>query len=323
MDNTIIMVSVIMLTYNHKKYISQAVESVLMQKTNFQYEILICDDASTDGTDKIILDYARRYSKVVRVIVQSKNMGATHNLYTLQVQAKGKYIAYLEGDDYWCDRQKLQKQRDFLKTHPEFIACTHRCTIVRHDGLPYKNQHLRWISEKEKYTIDDFRGIVLPGHMSTLMHRNLFIKSTDFYQELVTLHPMVGDRSMALLLASQGDIYQLRDNMSCYRAVYNREESATGIFYLKNQNWVRDDFELTCKLERYATNYLQVNGRFERHKNELFVDALYVFIKRPTNENFQLIEYILSEGTPFRYWVRTPWIVIQKCFEKLQEKKQE
>jgi len=113
------LVSVLLLTYNHRQYITEAIESVLMQKTNFLFELLIGDDCSTDGTCEIVNKYLIQYPDVIKVIRSENNVGAILNEKRLMESAQGKYVAFLEGDDYWTNKCKLQKQCDFLENNPD------------------------------------------------------------------------------------------------------------------------------------------------------------------------------------------------------------
>ena len=124
LKNTEPLVSVCCITYNHVSYISEALDSFLMQKTNFPFEILVHDDASTDGTNKIILEYTEKYPGIIRAVIQTENQYSKAGLIAhrfLFPKAKGNYIALCEGDDYWTDRAKLQKQVQFLEDHPEYV----------------------------------------------------------------------------------------------------------------------------------------------------------------------------------------------------------
>jgi len=134
-------VSIACVTYNHVKYIAEAIESFLMQKTNFPFEIIIHDDASTDGTIDVIKSYAEKYPDIIRLIIQEKNQyeqgmkngflfGYDPLARSVLPIAKGKYIALCEGDDYWTDPDKLQKQVDFLEKNPDFIMCYHHCQTL-------------------------------------------------------------------------------------------------------------------------------------------------------------------------------------------------
>ncbi len=115
-----VLVSVLLLTYNHKNYIKQAVHSVLSQDTSFSFEILIGDDCSTDGTTDILKEIFLLHPDKIKLIQDNQNVGALRNEKRLFDAAIGKYIAFLEGDDYWTDHLKLQKQVDFLEANPDY-----------------------------------------------------------------------------------------------------------------------------------------------------------------------------------------------------------
>lgn len=114
------LVSVWMITYNHEKFIAQAIDSVIMQKTNFDYEIVIGEDCSTDRTREIVLEYKAKHPDKFKLLLQEKNVGMMQNFIVTLKTCNGKYIALLEGDDYWTDPLKLQKQVDFLQANLVF-----------------------------------------------------------------------------------------------------------------------------------------------------------------------------------------------------------
>jgi len=117
-------VSICCITYNHESYICEALDSFLMQETTFPFEILVHDDASTDGTAQIILDYAEKYPHIIKPVIQTENQYSRGGLIALRFlfpKSKGKYIALCEGDDYWRDKNKLQKQVSFLENNPEYV----------------------------------------------------------------------------------------------------------------------------------------------------------------------------------------------------------
>src|SRR5687768_16687744 len=111
-------VSVAMITYNHEAFVAQAIESVLMQKTDFDFELVIGEDCSTDKTREIVNGYKSKYGERIRVLLPAKNLGINRNLKQTLLACQGRYIALLEGDDYWTSSLKLQKQVNFLDTHP-------------------------------------------------------------------------------------------------------------------------------------------------------------------------------------------------------------
>lgn len=132
------LVSVQMVTYNHEPYIAQAIEGVMKQKTEYPFELIIGEDCSTDGTREIVIEYQRKYPDIIRIITSDKNVGAKKNGYRTTKACRGKYIAFCEGDDYWHHPYKLQKQVNYLESHPE-------CGLVFADCDVYYNRFNKFI----------------------------------------------------------------------------------------------------------------------------------------------------------------------------------
>ena len=133
-DSRPLMVTIRCITYNHEPYIRQCLEGFVMQKTNFRFEAVVHDDASTDGTANIIREYAEKYPDIIKPIYETENQYSKHDGSLSRIMDEhthGKYIAFCEGDDYWTDMYKLQKQYDFLETNPKFIM-SHTAYMV-HD----------------------------------------------------------------------------------------------------------------------------------------------------------------------------------------------
>ena len=128
------MVSVHMITYNHERFIAQAIESVLMQETDFSVELIIGEDCSTDGTRQIVKDYARKYPNIIRPLLHEQNLGSNNNCVSVLKACRGKFIALLEGDDYWTDPRKLQKQVRFMEEHPKCGMCFHDALVEQYDA---------------------------------------------------------------------------------------------------------------------------------------------------------------------------------------------
>lgn len=128
------LVSVWMVTYNHVEFIRKSLDSIISQKTNFSYEIVIGDDCSTDGTQSIIKEFEEKYPGIFKPVYHQKNVGAYNNAYQYCYPLlKGKYIACLEGDDYWDDENKLQKQVDFLENNQDYTICWTKYKILKED----------------------------------------------------------------------------------------------------------------------------------------------------------------------------------------------
>ena len=140
--NHTVRVSVIILTYNHKNFIAQAIEGALQQQTNFPYEIIIGEDESQDGTREICVEYAEKHPDLIRLFLRSRKdviyvdnrATGRFNLIQSLKAARGKYIAMCEGDDYWTDPHKLQKQVDFLEANPDYVLCHHDAKVIDAQG---------------------------------------------------------------------------------------------------------------------------------------------------------------------------------------------
>ena len=210
-------VSVCIQTYQHADYISQCLDGVLMQQTNFQIEILLGEDESTDGTREICLKYAQNYPDKIRLFLHSREnnikingqpTGRFNLLYNLN-QVKGEYIAMCEGDDFWTDPQKLQKQVDFLDENEEYAICHHSYQIYNKGNVnEYLSSHK--IAPPYKASLLDLAAGNFIGTL-TVMYRNNF-KIPDWFAQLG-----IGDYPMHLLRAQYGSVGFINEQMAIYR----------------------------------------------------------------------------------------------------------
>jgi glycosyltransferase involved in cell wall biosynthesis len=120
MNRESVELSVALITYNHRNYIEKALDSILKQNTNFRYEIVIGEDCSTDGTREVVIDYQQKYPEIIRLITSEKNVGPKENTGRVLAACQGKFLSFIEGDDYWSDPEKLQKEYDILKANPDY-----------------------------------------------------------------------------------------------------------------------------------------------------------------------------------------------------------
>ena len=211
------LLSVCLITYNHVNYIKQAIDGVLMQKVDFAWELIIADDFSTDGTREIVLEYKNKYPDLIKLILQEKNVGAAQNFIDLITAPKSKYIAYFEGDDYWTDPLKLQKQVDFLESHEEFILCFHNALVKQEDSSKdylLSSVHNSNISIHNKNTFNCTDIICSPWFIPTasIVFRNIGLKLPIWYQQAFS-----GDIALELLLSDKGEFKYLDSVMSVYR----------------------------------------------------------------------------------------------------------
>ena len=126
--------SVLVITYNHERYLAQALEGVLAQRVNFDYEIVVGEDCSTDRTREILMDFHNRYPDKIVPLLREHNVGGKENLLGTLAACRGQYLALLEGDDYWISEDKLQKQVDFLDVHPDYAICCSRAQMLDETG---------------------------------------------------------------------------------------------------------------------------------------------------------------------------------------------
>lgn len=202
-------VSVCIITFNQAAYIEQAVLSALDQVTTFDYEIVIGDDCSTDGTPALLKSLAQQYSRI-RLLDRPRNLGINRNLASTVGECRGRYVALLEGDDYWTDPTKLQRQYEFLESRPDFAMCFHPA-IARRDGeadtkIPRGRIPLRT-------TLADLieRGNFIPTP-SVMFRNDTPLTFPDWYFDL-----RIGDLPLNVMNARTGDIGLIDRSMAVYR----------------------------------------------------------------------------------------------------------
>ncbi len=204
-------VSIIMLTYNHEKFIAQAVKSALFQLTDFDYEIVIGDDCSTDRTQEIIRELAIKNPEKIRPILRQKNLGASKNFLSVLASCQGEYIAMLEGDDYWISPDKLQKQVDMLDANPELAISFHNIICFYEDGSKQPWEYCQR-NQKPISTLEDLlHGNFIPT--CSVMFRNGLIK--DFPEWYLTT--LMGDWPLHIMNAEHGKIGYINEIMANYR----------------------------------------------------------------------------------------------------------
>ncbi len=208
------LLSVCIITYNHENYIREAIEGVLMQKVNFSYEIIIADDCSTDNTQKIILEYVEKHPNLFTLIFQDRNVGAAQNWLELLNKPKLKYIAYFEGDDYWTDPNKLQKQVDFLEGNSDFLAVAHNSTIInlREDNIIEVNDMFHIKNRHDILFPFEIISKKSPFHTSSLLFNRSCILDLEFNNKIFS-----GDLWLFFCIYLQTKIYVISDYMSVYR----------------------------------------------------------------------------------------------------------
>ncbi|EOU1146131.1 glycosyltransferase [Clostridium perfringens] len=247
-----IVVSISCITYNHENYIAKAIESFLAQKTNFKFEILIHDDASTDNTQNIIRDYHKRYPEIIKPILQKENQysrGVKRISYLYnEKRAKGKYIACCEGDDYWIDEYKLQKQVDFMEKNKECSMCFHAASI-------FDDKKMKVISIQRAYDkncIAKLEDIIMEGGDFCVTYSILYPKKLTNDLPPFYMEAHVGDYPLQMILASKGFVYYMNDNMSVYRINVKNSWTSNSIFSGNiNEKFIKNNNADICLLNKF------------------------------------------------------------------------
>lgn len=271
--NNEILVSIICNTYNHEPYISDAIESFLMQETNFNYEILIHDDASTDKTVEIIEKYEKQFPEIIKPIYQKKNQYSLGEQILLinSKRAIGKYFAICEGDDYWTDSNKLQKQFDFLENNPEYSLCVHASKMVD-EKSNNKINDMRPSRFNKEFIIEE----IIEGGGGLFATNSMFYRSdmgenrpNFFYENKSSF----GDYQLMILLAIIGKIYYIDEFMSIYR--YN----VPGSWSTRN---LADAIKLSNHIEE-LNNMLDEVNNYTRYEYDNIIQ------KTKNKNNFNLL----------------------------------
>ena len=251
--NRVPYVSVLITTFNHRKYIGRCIDSILEQRCNFPIEILILDDASTDGTQEIILSYFARFPEIIKPLVQVENLYSRlqKGMPILIERARGAYIAYCDGDDFWTDSEKLIKQVTFLDKNPSFVLTFHETIRVDQSGLAISEPYAPH-DGKHEFSMEELRVRRSNWlYLGTLLFRNVPIVFPPEYNLMPN-----GDNFIPMLLSEFGGAkFQPEIGPLAYR------QHSSGSFSAKsNEEKGRMDLQ----------TYLQITAYYIR-RNELGV----------------------------------------------------
>jgi glycosyltransferase involved in cell wall biosynthesis len=289
------MVSVFMITYNHEKYIAKALESILMQKVEFDFEVVIGEDCSTDNTRNIILKYADKYPDKFKLLLHERNIGPMANHIAVLNACTGKYIAMLEGDDYWISPLKLKTQVDFLEANPEYSICSHNA-IVEYEETGEK---IEWLGreQKETITLDDLLAFGSGGATCSLIFRNkIFRNSLDLFYTLPSL-----DWISQILCASKGKMKYFKEPMGVYRRTISGNSTDAGIKEAKKQNkeWLGIPYKNTLKIIDAIDKYFDYKKKMLLNNQRIYC---YYVLAKTFDEHNKSIKAILFSLKTLKYY---------------------
>lgn len=263
-----VLVSICCTTYNHSKYIRDALDGFLMQKTDFDFEIIIHDDASSDNTNDIIREYEKKYPDMIKPIYQKTNKYSLgEEIFTnyLLPKVRGKYIALCEGDDYWSNPLKLHIQIDYMRNHPECSMVAHAVNVVKEDNK-MTGQVLRYSLNDETCSTNELiKSIGKLSQTSSYLFRKRFIdKAPSWY-----LKSSVGDYPLVMLMATKGEIYYINNPMSCYR---------TGVIDSWTNRTHKDGNILASKIKQ-LNNEIETLKEFDKETNCMYSKEIILGLK--------------------------------------------
>lgn len=297
-----VLVTVNMLTYNHRKFIVRALDSILSQRVNFRFEIVIGDDASTDGTQEIIRKYAKKYPDIIHAVLHTENVGISKNVESIRPFYHGKYIAPMEGDDYWVDSLKLQRQVDFLESHPEYSAIAAKVILIDENGNKLdKAVDGRLYFTGEEYTIKEFGEYKMAGQINTMLYRSFFSEMSPQMCKNYDSYYAMGDRKVNLMLLQKGNIYCENIVTTAYRyhrnSWTNAEREYCMNFYLYHE---------MLALSEFAEKYLDKRPNFSKSYLRAWYGTVEYWVRHPSRRNFFAVKNIFNTG--FR--LRKLWFLI-------------
>ena len=262
------LVSIVCLVYNHEPYLRQCLDGFVMQKTSFPIEVIIHDDASTDGSIKIIQEYSNKYPNLFHLILETVNQWSIDNSVIIKKIIEEikdvKYVAMCEGDDYWTDPFKLQKQVDFMENHPDYAICYHHVKILNTLTNEFEDDNELYNDIPEDFSIKDLaiRNCI---HTNSVLYRN----DVHAWEKVLRLGTtIVKDYANHMFHAEGGLIKRLPDIMGVYRkgvGVWSRDES----FLNKNLEWLISISKTSALLDNPETKKI-----IERQINNIKTDSI-------------------------------------------------
>lgn len=313
------LVSVGILVYNQKKYIKNAIESILRQEVDFNFEIVIADDGSTDGTREILKDYANRYPDLIRLILQEKNVGLVENSKCLKRACRGKYRATQEGDDFWIDPNRLQRQVEFLENNPEYVAVCGDLLAADENGrrcaFPWGGKADSYKLEEGDYEITDFENWKIPCHVGAWLSYNLFATINQECFDQYESYALPGDRKTPLYTMLYGKIKIFSEPVMVRRFLWNSKTSHISSFKKSSApvrvfNWAKE-------AQRMDDEFLHLGLDMKPTMDRMFLSTFREFMKMPSKDRFLACCTVFwNSGRKLHYF----WLFNQRIRMKVQKK---
>ncbi|MCU4176721.1 glycosyltransferase family 2 protein [Carboxylicivirga sp. N1Y90] len=300
-NNSCPLVSVVVPTYRHEKFIDECINSIISQKTNFSFEIIIGEDGSDDDTLAICKKYAEKHTNLIRLFIRDRNtsnyLEGNKTLFRFnnawcRESARGKYIAMCEGDDYWTDSLKLQKQADFLESNPDYTLCFHAADVfLQKEHRITKDTITKVPSESTSISHLIVRGNYI--HTPTVMHRreNVVSPPPEFF------YSIVGDYFLNMLSAEKGLIKYLPETMAIYR-IHSGGVWSTKAEKSRMIEWIKLLIALLRYFSRQRNDKItkQIANKIKQQQKHFIINELksstgrisYFYVDKTYNKNWSL-----------------------------------
>lgn len=315
------LVSVGMLVYNQKKYIGSAIESILLQEVNFNFEIVIADDCSTDGTREIILEYAEQYPEIIRLILQEKNVGLVENSKCLKRACRGRYRATQEGDDFWINSDRLQYQVNFLNTNLDYIAICGGLITINENGRPCKFPWGKLIDSYKlegDYEKEDFECWKLPCHVGAWLSYNIFSTINGQYFDQYESYYIPGDRKTPLYTMLYGKIKIVPDIYMVRRILWNSETSHINTF--KRSSPPARVFAWAKEAQKMDKEFIHIGLDMTPTLDRMFLSAFRDMAREPSRFHLTACcKVFWSSGRKIHYLILLNKKIFYKFLNKIKK----
>lgn len=299
MNNEAPLVTIRCLVYNHAPYLRQCLDGFVKQKTNFRFEALIHDDASTDGSADIIREYAEKYPDIIIPLIETENLYSKQDgsfTRSMNLLTRGKYVAFCEGDDYWSDTGKLQEQVDFLEGHPDYSAIFGTAKVVSENGNTILGTYPQGLNKSTLELADLLKRNWV--QTCTVMYRWRFY-SAPAYEEVLVPGIIPGDWMMLLAHAQTGKVYYEKNRVwGCYRRHKGSMWKGVGAedsFYVRNG---------IGHLIFYTHAEKLFGARFEQEKRNMMEDVIFAALN---TGNVELLKKAKNQFPELYTDVIAPW----------------
>jgi glycosyltransferase involved in cell wall biosynthesis len=288
------LVSVCITTYNHEDFVADAIEGILMQETNFPYEIIVAEDKSTDGTREVVRDYQQRYPEMIRLRLATENLYSKNKRYPAvgaREAARGRYIAQCEGDDYWTDSVKLQKQKDFLRDYPDCKICYTAAEILDNES----GEILQGVRKP-----DDVRRFY---SLEYVLRKNPFSLATAFYRrEVCNEYPpwfyvgLNGDYCLLVLCALKGEVGYIDEKCAVHR---------------RHGGGVHSPLDILVKYDEAVATRKAILSGLEPHHRRILEATIYSF-----NRSGLMVAIDRANTSEVRKYARRCWTMVERSSQK-------